>query len=92
MAKTKVNKVVPICPKCGDEMTSEGLHTIADVGGDWDVDAERFVCPNGHTVFVADSDSITEAEVDDFDDPLDDDEMDDYGDEDEDDDEEEERW
>ena len=80
-------EVKPLCPKCQGELDAENPHSICDVAGNWDIDADRWICQNGHIVFVGDAEVVQDAEAameDDLElddseiyEPLDEDESDD---------------
>jgi len=46
------------CPNCGQNMIFIGSAGIVDYDGDWDAQADRYDCPEGHTVFVVDTDRL----------------------------------
>jgi predicted amidohydrolase len=45
-----------ICPHCNTTLTFDGSCGIVDYDGEWEAQAERYYCPNGHTIFVVDTD------------------------------------
>jgi hypothetical protein len=49
------------CPVDGSVLVFAGDHGIVDYDGDWEAQAMKYECEAGkHTIFVADSDAITE--------------------------------
>jgi hypothetical protein len=54
----------PVCPRCGNDMDEVGSVGIVHNDGEWDAEVERYDCPEGHTIFVAETDRIDPEEAD----------------------------
>ena len=42
----------PICPKCGEDMDETGPVQLVESDGEFEAEAVRFDCIEGHTIFV----------------------------------------
>jgi len=59
MTHSKPRTLAPLrmCPDCSGVLEFSGSAGIVDYDGRWEAQADRYICENGHTVFVVEADN-----------------------------------